>query len=233
MRKISGSIIWGVALILLGAYLVLQVFNLLPFDIFFPGWWTLFIIIPSLLGLIRSHDRIGGLIGLTIGVMLLLRYQDVIPDWTSFGRLILPVCLVFIGIGLLWRRRYPSRAYPNISSAEFHAPVDRGGAIDYTAIFGGQDIFYPNVPFPGAVLTAIFGSLMLDLRGAVINSDIVIESTAIFGGVEIFLPPNVQVKVSSVPVFGGVSNKARPDFQPGAPTIYINATNVFGGLDIK
>ena len=45
MLKKTGNILWGVLIIALGALLALKAF-LPEFDIFFDGWWTLFIIVP-------------------------------------------------------------------------------------------------------------------------------------------------------------------------------------------
>jgi len=42
-----------------------------------------------------------------------------------------------------------------------------------------------------------------------------------------------NVKTSSIPIFGGAANKTRPCINFNAPTIYINATCIFGGLDSK
>ena len=71
------------------------------------------------------------------------------------------------------------------------------------------------------------------MKNAIINEDIVINSTIIFGRVDIIVPNNVNVKISSIPIFGGAANKARPCMDDNAPTIYINATCIFGGLDSK
>lgn len=48
----------------------------------------------------------------------------------------------------------------------------------------------------------------MDLRMAVIERDIRIDATAVCGGIDILVPSNVMVRVMSVPVLGGVSNKA-------------------------
>ena len=45
------------------------------------------------------------------------------------------------------------------------------------------------------------------------------------------MPKNVKVKVKSSSIFGGVDEKAKKN--DGKVTIYINATCVFGGVDIK
>ena len=47
------------------------------------------------------------------------------------------------------------------------------------------------------------------------------------------MPQNVNVKVKSTAIFGGVDNKIKNDKQDNIPTIYVNAFCMFGGVDIK
>ena len=47
------------------------------------------------------------------------------------------------------------------------------------------------------------------------------------------MPDDVTVKVRSTPIFGGVSNKTKNDSSDHAKTIYIDATCIFGGVEIK
>ncbi len=82
-------------------------------------------------------------------------------------------------------------------------------------------------------MNAIFGGVELDLREAIIEEDIVINATVAFGGIDISVPGNVNVKVSNIPIFGGVSNKAGRTYNESLPTIYVNSTCMFGGIDIK
>lgn len=89
-----------------------------------------------------------------------------------------------------------------------------------------------NETFGGANITTVFGSVDLDLRSCDINSDIVINTTTIFGGAKVIVPNNVNVKVSSVPIFGGVSNKSIRKKIENAPTIYFDSVCIFGGIDI-
>ena len=103
---------------------------------------------------------------------------------------------------------------------------------EYSAIFASSKFKYPNDIFTGTCINSIFGSVVLDLRDAIINEDVVINASVIFAGADIYVPSNVNIKVSSVPIFGGVSNKVYNQNVSG-PTIFINATCMFGGLDIK
>ena len=50
------KVLLGILLICLGVILGLNAFEITNIDIFFDGWWTLFIIVPSFLGLLS--DRI-------------------------------------------------------------------------------------------------------------------------------------------------------------------------------
>ena len=54
-----------------------------------------------------------------------------------------------------------------------------------------------------------------------------------FGGIDIFVPDYVNVKINSNSIFGGVSEKNHRPTVQGAVTIYINATCMFGGVEIK
>ena len=82
-------------------------------------------------------------------------------------------------------------------------------------------------------INAIFGGVKLDLKNAIIDQDVVINASAIFGGIDIYVPKNVKVKTKSVPIFGGVNNKANISTDEKSHTIYINGTAVFGGIEIK
>lgn len=85
----------------------------------------------------------------------------------------------------------------------------------------------------GTDLTAVFGGVDCDLRKAIISSDKVINATAVFGGIDIFVPDNVKVKVKSTSIFGGVTDKNSHSLKEDAHTIYINASCIFGGVEIK
>ena len=71
------------------------------------------------------------------------------------------------------------------------------------------------------------------LKDSKIKKDAVINISAIFGSVTIFVPENVKVKIVSTPIFGGVSDERKTKTKEAKETLYINATCVFGGVDIK
>ena len=101
------------------------------------------------------------------------------------------------------------------------------------AVFSGSKLDYTNEVFNGADLNAMFGGVDCNLRNAIIENDCFIEANALFGGIDIIVPDNVNVKISSNSLFGGVDSKKNPPFNPEFKTLYIKASALFGGIEIK
>lgn len=225
MRNRVGNALWGIAFMVAGLGLAGKVLFNWDFSIFFDGWWTLFIIIPCLIGIIQNGPNAGNIIGLVVGSMLLLSAQDLL-DSSIIGKMIFPIILVFIGLSIILRGTFSGGAHPPASAYS-------SSNANYSAVFSGQELFVRGERFTGANLTAIFGGIDLNLREAIITQDVVITGTVVFGGLDILVPDNVRVQVSGTPIFGDISNKAYRNVPEGAYTIYINATCAFGGVEIK
>lgn len=227
MRNRLTNIVWGIFFIIVGIGFVGNTLFGWNFELFFRGWWTLFIIIPSILSIIQHGPKPFSVSAFIIGVMLLLSNRGYF-DYDLVQNLAVPVVFIVIGVCILVKAL----------GFNFHTRetvTNKDGLIDYSAVFSGQNIiFNENELFTGASLNAIFGAVKLDLRSAIINEDAVIDSTAIFGGIDIFLPGDVNVKITGTPIFGGVSNKRMVTKDiPNAPTVFINGVAMFGGVDIK
>ena len=98
MNKIS-NILWGVVFIVGGVIFGLNALNITEINIFFDGWWTLFIIVPCFIGLFKDEDKSSNLIGLIIGVCLLLGCIDILK-FDLIWKLMVPTILVMIGLSL-------------------------------------------------------------------------------------------------------------------------------------
>ena len=94
MKRIN-SIVWGIVLLAVSAVLILNAFEITSIEIFFDGWWTLFIIVPSLIGLFNGNDKTANIIGLLIGTFLLLACQNIL-DFDIVWKLIVPVIIAVI-----------------------------------------------------------------------------------------------------------------------------------------
>ena len=198
-------------------------------NIFFDGWWTLIIIIPCFIGLFKENEKTGNAIGVLIGVALLLACQDII-DFDLIWKLAFPTILVVIGLSMIFKDTIGGKINKEIKKLNEESKAKEN---EYCATFSGQTANFDGEKFTGADLTAVFGGVKCDLRKAIIESDTVINTSSIFGGIDIYVPENVKVKVKSSSIFGGVSDDKKHSQNAEAYTIYINATCLFGGVEIK
>ena len=226
MKKFE-NILWGIAFIVVGLILAGNAIGITNIDIFFDGWWTLFIIVPCFIGLFNDSDKTGNVIGLVIGGTLLLACQGLL-NFEMVWKLVVPVALVIIGVSIIFKDSIHGKINSEISKIN----KSQKDIPSYCATFSEQNANFENEEFKGADLTAVFGGVKCDLRQAIINSDTVIKAESIFGGVEIYVPSNVKVKIKSTPIFGGVTDKSVHN-QESEHTMYINSTCIFGGVDIK
>ncbi|MDE7298418.1 MAG: cell wall-active antibiotics response protein [Lachnospiraceae bacterium] len=366
-RKSSGAV-WGVMLILLGVLIGGKILDWFSFDLFFDGWWSLFLIIPCAVRFLTERGRrMSALKGLFAGVLLLMAAQGFI-EFSMLLPLLLAGFLVLSGLRMLmpraerrgqndrereaWdreerkrrereRRRaeklgsrrqgryedasdyryseeytyfggdpqgepvdnadgsgedyrftaedspdfesqaeqfewnqyanrgeyrrdysdragsygaYSGRTYPGggryggagqygggqyrtgAGNRSFdRADTSRNGKTVCTSVFSGKEIRFCREPFEGAVLSAVFGAIDLDLRDAVLYRDTVIEAISIMGGIDIHVPGNVRVIVSGTPILGGIDNRVKRSepLPRDSVTVLVKATCVMGGIEIK
>jgi len=231
MRRDISTIIAGLLFLLAGISVGGSMLGFFDFNISFDGWWTLFLIVPALLTIVQGGFNAGNMVLLSIGVVLLLDAQNVLPRNFSW-RLVFPLVLLAVGFQLVFGGR-GSRYGRDRTTAG--TETTRGGPSHKTAtaIFGGQDIVYGPEDYTGGTYSAMFGALTINLRSVTLVGDVVITVTAMFGGIEFILPDNVMVVSNVLPILGGVECKYASSRDPLAPKIIINGNASFGGVEIK
>ena len=224
MKKVS-NVLLGVMLVVIGIILGLNASGITSINIFFDGWWTLFIIVPCVCGLFTNYDKSGDIIGICIGVFLFLCCQDIF-SFHLLWKLMIPAIIVIIGAKMILGNVFGKQEFKKLDGSN-------SSIKNSTAMFSGSKLDYTGEVFEGAQLDAVFGGVKCDLRGAVINGDCVINASAIFGGIDIYVPYGINVKVNSTSIFGGVSGKENRNNPANQHTLYLNATCLFGGVEIK
>jgi len=220
----KSNYLWGFVFVVLGVIWGLNALEVTNIDIFFDGWWTLFIIVPCFIDLFKDKDKTGDIIGLFIGVGLFLACQDLI-DFGLVFKLIIPFALIIIGLSFIFKDMIKSKM-------EKCPRVDNGALPDYSAIFGSQNVVLEE-EFNGCNLNAVFGGVKCDFKNAIIEKDVVVNASSIFGGITIYTPSDVNVKIISTPIFGGVTNDRKIKKKDATVTIYIKALCLFGGVSVK
>lgn len=248
MRNRIGNVLWGLIFILIGVGFVGNVLWGWDFELFFSGWWTLFIIVPCGISIVQRGPGVGNMIGVCIGVLLLLseRYH---MDY--FGDLIVPAIFIIIGVGFLFRDNKWNKIGSNTNTYSSNSTnsdnrnqnTERTYSKEYnyqsgnvggqaTTVLSSRVIDFSNQLFNGITLNSVLGAITLDLRNAEIKDGALIDIAAVLGGVDIVVPPDVEVRVQQVPILGGVTNKSMNGSVITA-TIYVNATCILGGVTIK
>ncbi len=224
-------IIWGIAIIALGIIFGGHALGLFELNIFFDGWWTLFIIIPSLIGLITDKEKLANLGFLAAGVILLLAAQNVFTYDVAW-KVILAVFLVATGLSITIKSLFHSKTDQEVSKKVAEATKDGKSMDSQFAAFSGTDRIYKDEIFTGSNIAAIFGGAKLDLRHAKFDKDTVIKAFALFGGIDIIVPNDIKIKLKSGFVFGGFSDDRKNPTNKSQYTIYIDAAGGFGGITI-
>ncbi len=323
MKKGSAGTVWGMLMIVGGILLAGRILHWFEFELFFAGWWTLFLIIPSAVNFMTGQkDRSKSLKGLIVGVMLLMAAQGFI-EYRMLFPLLIAVFLILTGGRMMvsggknsqsekikpeefskkkekrrgkaeknrarhgrknyydsgvndqevhdWRREADKDQFEDASNYSFEEEYDyyeenasdsfawndyanreeyrkenygtsgnfftgganHNGRCACTSIFMGKEINYTGEVFEGAVLSCIMGAIDLNLSGAVIYHDVMIEVILIMGGIDIIVPKDVRVVVQDGSVLGSVDNHVKNrSLGASAPTVYVKTTCILGGMDI-
>lgn len=227
MRSRVSAIAIGVALIAIGVILSGTSLGWWNADIFFDGWWTLFLIVPAVISIVGNGPNVGNLVLLAIGAALLAEQQNLLGS-ISVWSLVGPLVIVVVGGSLIWK----GLAGPKLPTDSEGRTIQPSNHM--SAVFSGSTAVFNGLPFKGAVTLALFGGIDIDLRGAIITEDVLIDATSIFGGTDIIVSPGMKVELNSMGIFGGADNRAEtPQSGAPGPVIHVRSWAAFGGLDIK
>ena len=209
---------WGIAFIAVGVIFALNALEITNIDVFFDGWWTLFIIIPSFIGLFKGGDRSGSLFMLALGVTLLLAAQNVIA-YSMIWKLFVPIALIFIGIKIL---------FGNV----FFRKKNDDNEKSKSAIFSDRKSKWDGEVLEDSEFNCVFGDLKISLEKAVIEKDVTLKINAVFGDVRVKLPSDVNVRVNSSVIFGDVKNHRPSETIAFTSTVTLEISGVFSDTKI-
>lgn len=226
MKRLTG-IILGAAMIICGAVYFLVAFGMIDMDISFDGWWALFIIVPAITGIVTSNDKLLNIFFLWLGVYLLLAAQGVIT-YALGWELTIPVAIVLIGLKMIIKS-------VNSQNCLVNKPItDENVKKRNMSAFCSKEYDYSGEEIAIAKVSAVFGGSKCNLTDAKITDGACLDLFCMFGGAEIIVPNNINVKINTFCLFGGISDKriVKPDSENNV-TLTVNGCCIFGGADIK
>ena len=223
MNKQRGQFIVALVLIALGVVFLMGNLDIIDVDIgdLISTWWPLVLITLGVTGLFQARTApIGSIFLIVIGVVFLLITLDV-ADYD----ILWPVVIIAAGVWVLFQNRVSRRSA---------APDVGQDSVNVSALFSGSVQRITSQSFQGGNVSATFGGVELDLRGARLAENSVLNVNVFAGGVELRVPDEWLVNVNGSPVLGAIEcSKPQPAGTEDAPTLTINASVTLGGLDIK
>lgn len=217
----------GVTIVSLGGILLLRNLGVISFDnwpLFWGTFWAGIFLIAGLSVLVSSRRPTGwvwGLLLVAVAVAIGLNAYNIIN--ISVWKLLWPVILILVGLAVVLgigsgRRQSKKRT------------ADSGDSEKVAIFYGEESRVKGN--YTGGSLTAIFGSVELDLRQAKIKDGAVIDVFALCGGISVSLPDDVIIQNEVRGILGGSEDKTAPK-SSAKKTIYLKGECILGGLEIK
>lgn len=212
-------VFFGGLIVAAGAILLLD--NLGAFDAgeVIADWWPVALMGGGLISLASNRRHwmvpvllIGG------GALILLRTTGVLDSLN----VLLPILIIVVGLLFLFGRGIGT------------GPSEAGDDVNSFNLFSGSELASNSRDFKGGKVGAMFGGVELDLRNAELAQRARLDVFVAFGGVEISVPRGWQVDISGFPIFGAFENAtAKEELATDPPKLQIDATVLFGGLEIK
>lgn len=248
MRKKISYIVIGAVLILLGVCYIGDIMGVWNFNLFFKGWWTMFIILPCVMAIIEGGIKTGPVIGIIIGVLLLLAANNYFTIEMLF-KLAIPLLLIVIGIAVVVsvfkEKKVNQNGNPGYIDADYK-PVNDGtapnasgaqnstGSTDNANGTAGYEANsnFNSTAYAGASDIAEINAILCEnnknfnnmvFKGA--------NMCAILGGAGLdlrmaIIPQNCVITVTSV--LGGAEIRFPPNVN-----VVVNSTPILGGIDNK
>lgn len=212
-------LLFGLVVFALGSLLLLDYADVIDAGRVIGMWWPVVLIGAGLLALFSNPRHwFMPLVIVGFGGAVLLWTTEVVDNL----RLVGPMFLVLIGLLVIFGRGFTNRL------------VGTQDRVNSFNVFSGSEIASRSGHFEGGSIGALFGGTEIDLRDAKPAPGAELDVFVAFGGAEIKVPEGWQVVTHGMPIFGGFENVTTTERIPeGAPTLDVNATVIFGGLEVK
>jgi predicted membrane protein len=229
-RNRAGSIWPGVILVIVGTVILLGHMGIISMDRVWR-FWPVLIIAVGAVRFVDGCNRFSSAMVMLVGTLFLLGNLGYLRfSWAELW----PVVLIAAGLAMIGGRMN----IPRLSTA---SSGSGGGpnTLTATAMFGGVERRINMNKFTGGTISATFGGVELDFRGAEIEGEqAVLYVDALFGGIEMVVPERWSVVYEGQSIFGGYSDETRPALPdvPGAPArkrLILRGQAVFGGITVK
>ena len=167
-------------------------------------FWPMIFIVLGGLKISQARNSSGHLIGGSLvfaGILMTLNHLGLI----SFGmRDFWPVFLILGGLIVIFKDRIVHTSTNSVIDGELSTGGD--SKIDIIAVMSGNQGKNSSIDFRGGEITAIMGGVELDLRGASIQSEAVLNVFSVWGGIVLRVPNDWTVVNNGIAIMAGIDD---------------------------
>jgi len=175
-----------------------------------------------------------GLVFITVGVLWGLQNYGIIDlNWNwhiEWHKVLFPAIFILIGLRIALGMSKKNRC-DNLHDAVY-TESSEGDIPKLSVAFSGNRYILNGQKFVGAKIDTFCGGMTIDLYGAEIADNCVMDIHTFMGGVDIKAPDDINFIISSNGFLGGVDNQ-RYTSNNASKTIMIKANCLLGGVSIK
>jgi len=232
----------AIVIIAAGVLLLLNSLRLIPHELSrILITWQMLLIAIGTVSILTSREKVSGLIMIAIGGIFLVGKIYDLP--VSAWNILWPAVLIIVGVSLLYgnsrKPRFATELEAMTADKDEATPIEPGNPeyINEVAIFGGNEKNMIMKRFRGGKITNIFGGSELNFsKTELAEGENFLEMLCVFGGSTLVVPPDWDIRMDVVSIFGGFSDKRfkRQD-SPIMPNkrLVIKGLVVFGGGELK
>jgi predicted membrane protein len=227
-KSMSRQVILGVLVIGMGLLFLADNLNIWDFRRSLQ-FWPMVLIMVGVFKLFDTNSSDGYILGcglILVGVLMVLHRMGIIYfSWRAMW----PLILIALGASVLYRAVSGRRLVASSLKGE---ALQLDDSINATAILGGFERRIHSQDFKGGEVTAIMGGCALDMRGARIQTEAVINVFVMWGGITIKCPPDWTVILHGTPIMGGFTEKTTPP-PDNSKRLIIRGYAIMGGVEVR
>jgi len=225
----SQHVVIGSIIVVVGVLALLDKLNIFPIGNIFNFWPCIFAVI-GFLKISQSKSPYSMIIGVSfivLAILLTLKHLGVIHfEWQDWW----PLIVIAVGASIIFRDRQGDSA-SNAFLSSNNISGDNS-FLQITALLGGNETSSSSQDFKGGDVTAMLGGVELDLRGASIQTEAVLNLWAVWGGVVVKVPHDWTVVNHAVAILGGIEDKTS-SVPLATKRLIIKGNAIMGGLEIR
>lgn len=225
--KAPAQVIIGLVVCAVGLAALLTNMNMIELPGIARYWPTLVILggLAKFLDAENSQERIafGGVVLVGIALQLNRLGYDVFNFRTLW-----PLVLVLVGGAVIHQAVTGRRDMAAIKQAA----ASSADVLDITVLLAGMERGVTSRDFRGGEISAIMGGCELDLRGADIQGEALIQVFVAMGGITLRVPPDWTVELHGTPILGSFDEKTLAP-KDKAKRLVIRGYAVVGSVEVR